>query len=90
MSEINLRVTNKRLNGRTNELAIFLEPIDQNKIEEYLYHIRCLKKEFKVEEIEQDLHFMYYDQIKEAFLRYSGTKRTLLLESLYFMGEMSI
>ena len=82
MNTCNLIVKGVEEDRRTKKLILLLEPSDRTRLEDYHYDIRLLQKDFDVDEIDEDLHFVYSDQIKDFFERHGD-----LTQSLRFINE---
>lgn len=72
--DINFRVKRTALSRSSNRVVIVIEPISQSNIENYHYDIRTLSKDFLVEEIAEDMHFVYASDIKDFFSKHQETK----------------
>ena len=88
MNTGNLKVNKKRLGKSTGKSVILLEPIDKIRIEDYHYDIRSLKKDFDVEEIDEDLHFISSEQVLEFFKRHTDSRYKDLTQSLRYINEV--
>ena len=85
----NLKVRSKEIR-KGMESVILLEPIDKERIEDYHYDIRLLSKDFDIEEIEEDFHFVRADQVSEFFKRHTDSRYQDLTQSLRFLNEEMI
>ena len=71
---INFKIHSKEVSRSSNKSIILLEPIVSEYIEDYHYDIRMIEKDFDVQEIDDDLHFVYEDDIKGFFQKHEESK----------------
>lgn len=72
--DINFKVRRTALSRTSGRAVILIEPISQSDIEGYHYDIRILSKDFLVEEVAEDMHFVYASDVKEFFSKHQETK----------------
>jgi|TARA_R110000765_G_scaffold96266_1_gene181083 hypothetical protein len=71
---INFKIKRTAVSRSSNKDVILLEPINENDIENYHYDIRILSKDFDVQEISDDMHFVYSEDIIGFFADNQETK----------------
>jgi len=90
MSLINVQVKSVEEDRVLCKKILLLEPIDGSRIEDYHYDIRSLEKDFDVEEIHSDLHFVFSDQVSKFFEIHGDDRYQDLTQLLRFINEAAV
>jgi hypothetical protein len=84
---INFKIKRTAVSRSSLRDLILLEPINSNHIENYHYDIRLLRKDFSVVEIDDDLHYVYADEISRFFKKHEETKIVEVPTRLFMLNE---
>lgn len=71
---INFKIKKISVDRDSAEHVILLEPSNISRIEDYHYDIRMLDKDLDVSEIDEELHFVFTNDIRDFFLLHLETK----------------
>jgi hypothetical protein len=89
-NKISFKIKRTSVCRNTDQSVILLEPIDLNRVEDYGYDIRLLRKDFNVQEISDDMHFVYSDEVKDFFEKYSEVKTKEIPTRLLLLNDAAV